>query len=133
MLEGGTRRQNVQKIMDRFNVSIATAEKDYSKGQRFLQEEQAATRPELLNQIQALRLATVKRALKRNNLQVVATLLSDIGAVIGEVAPEQLAAQAPQLNLVIEPPALSNSEQPQLESAEAESVEPVQIDVEPAD
>ena len=83
-----------------------------------LKSEQVATRDDLLNQIQALRLVTIQKALKRGQLQTVATLLKDLGAVVGEVAPEQLAAQAPQLNLVIEPPAIAGAEQPVIAPAE---------------
>jgi hypothetical protein len=67
-----------------------------------LREEQQGTREELLNQLQALRLATVQRALKRGHYQTVATLLGDMGRVIGEAAPEQLALQVPTLDITIE-------------------------------
>jgi hypothetical protein len=132
ILEGGTRRQVVAKLVTRFNISKITAYEDYKRAMGTLQTEQVATKQDLLNQIQALRLVTIQKALKRGQLQTVATLLKDLGAVVGEVAPEQLAAQAPQLNLVIEPPALSNSEPAQLSAAEVEIVEPVDIDAEPA-
>lgn len=133
ILDGGTRRQVTARIVGRFNVSQRTADDDYARAMGTLKSEQVATREDLLNQIQALRLVTIQKALKRGQLQTVATLLKDLGAVVGEVAPEQLAAQAPQLNLVIEPPVLTNSEQPQLGSCEAEDVQPVQIDIEPAE
>lgn len=119
ILEGGTKRQIVRRVIDRFGVSEVTAYGDYSRAMEILQTEQVASRDDLLNQIQALRLVTIQKALKRGQLQTVATLLKDLGAVVGEVAPEQLAAQAPQLNLVIEPPAIAGTEQPAIAPAEA--------------
>lgn len=102
ILEGGTRRQIAEKIASRFNVSVRTAHDDYAKAMVLLREEQSATREDLLNQIQALRLATVTKALRKGQLQTVAMLLKDMGAVIGEAAPEQQAAAAPTLNITVE-------------------------------
>ena len=102
ILNGGTRRQITQKLSDRFNVSQRTADEDYSRATELLKTEQIATRGDLLNQIQALRLATVKKALGKGQLQTVAMLLKDMGAVIGEAAPEQLAAAAPTLQITVE-------------------------------
>ena len=102
MLEGGTRRQVLQKVMDRFSVSEVTASRDYTAAMALLKTEQIETRDNLLNQIQALRLATVQKALRKGQLQTVAMLLKDMGAVIGEAAPEQLAQAAPQLSIPID-------------------------------
>lgn len=102
MLDGGTRRQILQRVMDRFGVSEVTAGRDYASAMQLLKTEQIETRENLLNQIQALRLATVKKALGKGQLQTVAILLKDMGAVIGEAAPEQLAAAAPTLAITVE-------------------------------
>ena len=102
ILNGGTRRQITARLADRFSVSQRTADEDYSRALELLKAEQVATRGDLLNQIQALRLATVRKALSKGQLQTVAMLLKDMGAVIGEAAPEQQAAAAPQLNIVVE-------------------------------
>jgi hypothetical protein len=69
---------------------------------QILKTEQIETRENLLNQIQALRLATVQKALRKGQLQTVAMLLKDMGAVIGEAAPEQQAAAAPTLSITVE-------------------------------
>jgi hypothetical protein len=84
ILEGGTVRQICQKVMDRFGVSEITAHRDYKRATELLTTEQTETRENLLNQIQALRLATVHKA------------------VIGEAAPEQQAAAAPVLRVEID-------------------------------
>ena len=102
ILEGGTRRQITAKCADRFNCSQRTADDDYSRAVELLKQEQQGTRSELLNQIQALRLATVRKALAKGQLQTVAMLLKDMGAVIGEAAPEQQAAAAPMLQITVE-------------------------------
>ena len=105
ILEGGTRRQITDRLSSRFNTSVRTADEDYSKAMKLLKEEQIATREELLNQIQGLRLAAVKKALAKNQLQTVSMLLKDMGAVIGEAAPETLALEAPNLTIKVEKPA----------------------------
>ena len=102
ILEGGTRRQTAERIASRFNVSVRTAHDDYAKAMVLLREEQSATREDLLNQIQALRLATVTKALRKGQLQTVAMLLKDMGAVINEAGVEQQAAAAPTLNISID-------------------------------
>ena len=102
ILNGGTRRQITQKLADRFNVSQRTADEDYSRATELLKTEQIATRSELLNQIQALRLSACRKAMAKGQLQTVAMLLKDMGAVIGEVAPEAQAAAAPVLRVEID-------------------------------
>jgi len=102
ILNGGTRRQITQKLTDRFNVSQRTADEDYSRATELLKTEQIATRSELLNQIQALRLSACRKAMAKGQLQTVAMLLKDMGAVIGEAAPEQQAAAAPVLRVEID-------------------------------
>ena len=102
ILEGGTRRQIAERIASRFNCSVRTAHDDYAKAMVLLREEQGATREDLLNQIQALRLATVTKALRKGQLRTVAMLLKDMGAVINEAGVEQQAAAAPQLSITID-------------------------------
>jgi hypothetical protein len=66
-----------------------------------LKEEQVATRADLLNQIQALRLAGAKKALAKNQLQTFSMLLKDLGAVIGE-ADNLTGDESVKLNIQIE-------------------------------
>jgi hypothetical protein len=102
ILNGGTRRQITQKLADRFGVSVRTADDDYSRAAELLKTEQIATRGDLLNQIQALRLSACRKAMAKGQLQTVAMLLKDMGAVIGEAAPEQQAAATPVLRVEID-------------------------------
>ena len=104
ILEGGTRRSIADKVSSRFNVSVRTAHEDYRKAMELLKEEQIATRSELLNHIQALRLTVVRRAIQKNQLMTAASLLKDMGAVIGE-AETETSIQDVKLNIKIEPSA----------------------------
>ena len=102
ILEGGTRIQICEKLAYRFGVSVRTGHEDYRRAMELLKEEQQGTRDALLNQLQALRLATVQKALKRGHFQTVATLLADMGKTIGEAQPEQIALQVPELFIKVE-------------------------------
>ena len=135
ILEGGTRRQVTSKLQARFNVSKRTADDDYSRAMGTLQTEQVNTKEDLLNQIQALRLVTIQKALKRGQLQTVATLLKDLGAVVGEVQPADYlqSAAAPTLNISVEMPgALPADNKKALPSESAADAEIVDIEADPA-
>ena len=102
ILEGGTRRQITERLSSRFGTSVRTSENDYKAAMELLKEEQIATRSDLLNQIQALRLAGARKALAKGQLQTFSMLLKDMGAVIGEVEPMAGDDAAPTLNIQIE-------------------------------
>ena len=102
ILEGGTRRQITERLSSRFGTSVRTADSDYSRAMELLKKEQIATREDLLNQIQALRLAGAKKALAKGQLQTFSMLLKDMGAVIGEAEPMAGDDNAPTLNISIE-------------------------------
>ena len=108
ILEGGTRREITERLSSRFGTSLRTSDSDYSRAQQLLRTEQSATREDLLNQLQAVRLSLVRRAIKKGQLMVASQTLKDLGAVIGEAMPETLAEQAPTLNINIEAPGLNN-------------------------
>ena len=107
ILDGGTKRQICQRTSDRFNVSLRTAFDDYGRAMDLLREEQSETRGDILNQIQALRLAVAKKAIQKGQLQAATLLLQQIGAANGEGSPEQDAAAAPNLSISIEAPGAS--------------------------
>ena len=101
ILEGGTRRQITERLSSRFGTSVRTSENDYKAAMELLKEEQIATRSDLLNQIQALRLAGARKALAKGQLQTFSMLLKDMGAVIGEVENIQ-GEENINLNITIE-------------------------------
>ena len=101
ILEGGTRRQITEKLSSRFGTSVRTADDDYSKAMKLLKTEQIATREDLLNQIQALRLSVVRKAIQKNQLLTATNLLKDMGAVIGE-SENLTGEESVKLNIQIE-------------------------------
>ena len=102
ILEGGTKRQVCQRVKDRFNVSLRTAFDDYGRAMDLLREEQSETRADILNQVQALRLAVVKRSIAKGQLQNASILLQQIGAANGE-GTEFTTSEEVKLNIKIEP------------------------------
>ena len=108
ILEGGTRRQIAERTAARFNVSIRTAHDDYTRAMELLKKEQVATREDLLNQIQALRLAGARKALAKGQLQTFSMLLKDMGAVIGEAEPMSGNEEAIKLQISVEQPGANN-------------------------
>ena len=102
ILEGGTKRQICQRIVDRFGVSLRTSFDDYGRAMTLLREEQSETRGDILNQLQALRLAVAKRAIQKGQLQAATILLQQIGMANGE-GTEFTASEEVKLNISIEP------------------------------
>jgi len=100
--EGGTRHCIEQRIRAEFSVSQSTAKLDYDIAIQRLRDEQSETRIQLIEQLQAIRLTAIRKAMKRGQLQSVAILCKDLGAVLGETAPETLSLAVPTLNIVVE-------------------------------
>ena len=88
-------------FIDRFNISLPTAFADYKRAMEYLKEEQTETRGEILNQLQALRLAAANKAIKKGQLMAATTLLSQLGAAVGE-GNEYQAAEEIKLSIEIE-------------------------------
>ena len=102
MLSGGSRRENVLQLAQKYNVSQRQAEDYYTAAQKLMKTDFAGKREELLNQVNNMRMHTVRKALKRGNYQVVAHLLDSIARGAGEGSIEQEANQAPTLNITID-------------------------------
>ncbi len=100
--EGGTRHCIEQRIRAEFSVSQSTAKFDYDIAIQRLRDEQSETRKQLIEQLQAIRLTAIRKAMKRGQLQTVSVLCKDLGAVIGECSVEQLSLSVPTLNIVVE-------------------------------
>ena len=101
ILNGGTKRQICQRVVNKYGISLPTAFKDYARAMKLLKEEQTETRQEILNQLQALRLAAANKAIKKGQLMAATTLLSQLGAAIGE-GNEYQAAEEIKLSIEIE-------------------------------
>jgi hypothetical protein len=102
MLSGGSRRSNAAALASRFGVSIRQADNYISQAQELLRTDFQGQKEEILNQVNALRMTAVRKALKRGNLQVVAHLLDSLARGMGEGSQEQAAAAAPQLSITID-------------------------------
>ena len=102
MLEGGSRRSNAAALSSRFNVSIRQADNYITQAQALLKEDFRGEREEMLNQVNAMRMTAIRKAMKRGNLQVCAHLLDSVARSFGEGTAEMESAQAPQLNITID-------------------------------
>ena len=94
MLEGGSRRSNAAALSSRFNVSIRQADNYITQAQALLKEDFRGEREEMLNQVNAMRMTAIRKAMKRGNLQVCAHLLDSVARSFGEGSIEQDAANA---------------------------------------
>ena len=102
MLTGGSRRSNAGILSSRFGVSIRQAENYISAAQKLLKTDFQGQKEEILNQVNALRMTAINKALKRGNLQVVAHLLDSVARSFGEGSQEAQAAAAPILRVEID-------------------------------
>jgi hypothetical protein len=102
MLTGGSRRSNAGILSSRFGVSIRQAENYISAAQKLLKTDFQGQKEEILNQVNALRMTAINKALKRGNLQVVAHLLDSVARSFGEGSQETQAAAAPILRVEID-------------------------------
>ena len=68
-----------------------------------------------MNQVNNMRMHTVKKALKRGNFQVVAHLLDSLAEGAGEGSVEVNAAQAPTLNITIDSKRSSSDDSARIE------------------
>ena len=102
MLGGGAYRENACQLSTRYGVSYRQAEKYIHEAKQLMKLDFAGERAEFLNQVNNMRMHTVKKALKRGNFQVVAQLLDSLGRAMGEGSIEEAANAAPNLNITIE-------------------------------
>jgi hypothetical protein len=102
MLGGGSYRENVCQLATRYGVSYRQGENYVREAKKLMTEDFAGERAEFLNQVNNMRMHTVKKALKRGNYQVVAQLLDSLGRAMGEGSVEEAANAAPNLNITIE-------------------------------
>jgi hypothetical protein len=94
MLEGGSRRSNAAALSSRFNVSIRQADNYITQAQALLKQDFRGEREEMLNQVNAMRMTAIRKAMKRGNLQVCAHLLDSVARSFGEGSVEQEASNA---------------------------------------
>ena len=102
LLQGGSSRENACQLATRYGVSYRQACNYIHDAKKLMTLDFAGERAEFLNQVNNMRMHTVKKALKRGNFQVVAQLLDSLGRAMGEGSVEEAANAAPNLNITIE-------------------------------
>lgn len=101
-LEGLTTRQLVLDHAARESVSEKTAWMDWRVVTKWNNEDWERDRETMVSRIQSMRLRVINKAISKGNYQVAMLGLKDIGAHLGETAPEQIALSLPPLSLKIE-------------------------------
>jgi len=101
-LSGQSARALVYEHATREGVSVSTAWRDYAVVQSWNESDWQTERDKTVSRIQQMRLRCIDGAIKAKQFGTAQLLLRDLGAVVGEVAPEAQAAAAPQLQITID-------------------------------
>jgi len=102
-LSGSSPRALVYEHATREGVSVSTAWRDYAVIQSWNESDWATQRDKTVSRIQQMRLRCIDGAIKAKQFGTAQLLLRDLGAVVGEAIPENLAQiSAPQLSIVVE-------------------------------
>lgn len=95
-------RQLVLDHADREGIGEVTAWRDWDEVKRWNEEDWSKDRESIVSRLQAMRMRAIDAAIRKGQIGSAQLLMRDLGAVVGEVAPEAQAAAAPQLNIVVE-------------------------------
>jgi len=114
-LEGLPTRHLVYDHATRESISLSTAWRDWEVVKEQNRDDWNLDRESIVSRIQGMRLRVINAAIRKGQLQTATQALKDLGAVVGEVAPEQQAMLAPILNITVEesrPKNLSSGSKP---------------------
>jgi len=114
-LEGLPTRHLVYDHATRESISLSTAWRDWEVVKEQNRDDWNLDRESIVSRIQGMRLRVINAAIRKGQLQTATQALKDLGAVVGEVAPEQQAMLAPILNITVEesrPKNLSSGSEP---------------------
>jgi hypothetical protein len=95
-------RQLVLDHADRESIAEATAWRDWEAVKKWNEDDWKRDRESIVSRLQGMRLRAIDAAIRKGQIGSAQLLMRDLGAVVGEVAPEAQAAAAPQLNIVVE-------------------------------
>lgn len=95
-------RQLVLDHADREGIGEVTAWRDWDEVKRWNEEDWSKDRESIVSRLQAMRMRAIDAAIRKGQIGSAQLLMRDLGAVVGEVAPEAQAAAAPQLAIVVE-------------------------------
>jgi len=101
-LTGLTVRQLVLEHADRESIAEATAWRDWDAVKQWNEEDWQKDRESVVSRLQGMRLRAIEVAIRKGQIGSAQLLMRDLGAVVGEVAPEAQAAAAPQLQITID-------------------------------
>ena len=95
-------RQLVLDHADRESIGEVTAWRDWDAVKQWNEEDWSKDRESIVSRLQAMRMRAIDAAIRKGQIGSAQLLMRDLGAVVGEVAPEALAAAAPTLNITVE-------------------------------
>ena len=101
-LSGLTVRQLVLEHADRESIAEATAWRDWDAVKDWNEEDWKRDRDSIVSRLQSMRLRAIDAAIRKGQIGSAQLLMRDLGAVVGEVAPEAQAAAAPVLRVEID-------------------------------
>jgi hypothetical protein len=101
-LSGLTVRQLVLEHADRESIAEATAWRDWDAVKDWNEEDWRRDRDSIVSRLQSMRLRAIDVAIRKGQIGSAQLLMRDLGAVVGEVAPEAQAAAAPVLRVEID-------------------------------
>ncbi len=114
-LDGLPARHLVYEHASKESISLSTAWRDWEVVKEQNKADWNLDRESIVSRIQGMRLRVINAAIRKGQLQTATQALKDLGAVVGEEAPEQQAMLAPILNITVEesrPKNLSSGSEP---------------------
>lgn len=95
-------RQLVLDHADRESIAEATAWRDWEVVSEWNEQDWKKDRESIVSRLQSMRMRAIDAAIRKGQIGSAQLLMRDLGAVVGEVAPEAAAAAAPTLNITVE-------------------------------
>ena len=101
-LTGLPTRQLVLDHADREGIGEITAWRDWDAVKQWNEQDWQKDRESIVSRLQAMRMRAIDAAIRKGQIGSAQLLMRDLGAVVGEVAPEAAAAAAPTLQITVE-------------------------------
>ena len=101
-LSGLTVRQLVLDHADRESIGEVTAWRDWDAVKQWNEDDWKKDRESIVSRLQGMRLRAIDAAIRKGQIGSAQLLMRDLGAVVGEIAPEAQAAAAPILRVEID-------------------------------
>ena len=95
-------RQLVLDHADRESIAEATAWRDWEVVSQWNEQDWKKDRESIVSRLQSMRMRAIDAAIRKGQIGSAQLLMRDLGAVVGEVAPEAAAAAAPTLQITVE-------------------------------